>query len=273
MSGIKNLLQFEDHWVTDMGAWFQGQRVVFRGEDLFKDLKDKNWMFMLLYGITGRKFNDKQIRLFEGFWTLCTSYPDPRIWNNRVAALAGTVRSSAALSISAANAVSEATIYGRRPDIRSIDFLYRAKKQLDEGNDLLEIIKKELKQYRVILGYGRPVISEDERIKPMISLIRELSFETGEYVKLSFEVEKILLEGRWRMKMNIAALLAALAADQGLSPKEYYQFMILSFSAGMFPCYIDSINKPEGAFFPLRCDRINYEGPNQRRWRKTGGLS
>ena len=127
MRGPKYLFESEECWHTRMGmAIPEKGKVIFRGKDLFRDLNNLPWMGLLLYGITGRIPDDKQIRLFEGIWTLCTSYPDPRIWNNRVAALAGTVRSTAALGISAATAVSEASLYGRRPDIRAVDFLYQA---------------------------------------------------------------------------------------------------------------------------------------------------
>ena len=128
MRGPQTLLDAENNWETDLGAWFPGERVVFRGKDLFQELGNSSWMGLLLFGITGREFNEKQIRLFEGIWTICSSYPDPRIWNNRVAALTGTVRSTSTLAVSAGNAVSEALIYGRRPVTYSIDFMFRAKK-------------------------------------------------------------------------------------------------------------------------------------------------
>src|SRR5919108_6452472 len=97
MRGPKQLLENEDRWVTTIGAYFPGERVVFRGKDLFHDLKDLSWMALLLYGITGRIPDERQVRLFNGFWTLCTSYPEPRIWNNRVAALAGNVKKQGTL--------------------------------------------------------------------------------------------------------------------------------------------------------------------------------
>ncbi|ADJ28091.1 citrate/2-methylcitrate synthase [Nitrosococcus watsonii] len=266
MQGPKYLFKNEDHWVTNMGAWFPGERVVFRGKDLFQELKDLPWMGLLLYGITGRIPNGKQIRLFEGIWTLCSSYPDPRLWNNRVAALAGTTRSTAALALSAGNAVSEASIYGRRPDIRAIDFLFRIKGQLEAGAEIEELVRKELKKYKIIPGYGRPITRKDERIEPLLSLAEELNFSHGPYVKLTFTIEEILLQGRWRLYMNIAALAAALAADQGLSPHEYYHYLVLCFSGGILPCYLDAVRKPEGTFFPLSCDRIQYEGERRRVW-------
>lgn len=266
LRGPKRLLESEDRWITNMGAWFPGERVVYRGKDLFHDLKDLRWMALLLYGITGRIPDAKQVRLFEGMWTLCTSYPDPRLWNNRVAALAGTARSTAALAISAANAISEASIYGRRPDIRAIDFLIRTREQLHKGADLTQLVREELRKYKGITGYGRPITRKDERIKPLMALATELGFSEGPHVKLAYAVEKILLEGRWRLHMNIAAIGAALAADQGLSNQEYYRFLVLSFSAGMFPCYLDALDKLEGTFFPLRCDRMAYAGKPHRLW-------
>src|SRR5919106_230924 len=88
MRGPEQLFESEDHWVTSMGAWFPGERVVLRGKDLFHDLKDLSWMALLLFGITGRIPDERQVRLFEGIWALSTSFPEPRLWNNRVAALA-----------------------------------------------------------------------------------------------------------------------------------------------------------------------------------------
>jgi citrate synthase len=269
MRGPEQLFESEDHWVTSMGAWFPGERVVFRGQDLFHDLRDLSWIALLLYGITGWIPDERQIRLFNGFWALCTSYPEPRLWNNRVAALAGTTRSTASLAIGAANAVSEASIYGRRPGMRAIDFLLRTKEQLDKGQDLSELVRAELKKYKRIFGYGRPIIGQDERIEPLMALAKELGFAEGPYVKLAFAVEQILLRDRGHLHMNIAVLLAALAADQGLSRREYYHFMVLCFSAGMFPCYLDAMNKLEGTFFPLRCDRVAYAGKPHRIWGKA----
>lgn len=266
MSGPQILFEHEHQWVTAMGAWFPGERVVFRGRDLFSELKHLGWMALLLYGITGRFFDQRQLRLFEGMWALCTSYPDPRLWNNRVAALAGTARSTAALAIAAATAASEATIFGGRPVIRSIDFLLRTRARLAQGEALQTVVAHELKTHRGIAGYGRPLVRTDERIEPLAALAGELGFDRGEHFRLAFDVERVLQAGRWRLRMNAAAPLAGLAADQGLSRREYAHYMVLCFSAGMFPCYADALNKPEGAFFPLRCDRIACRQPMRRRW-------
>ena len=268
MSDPNKLLANEDNWITDIGAWFPSEGAVLRGKRLFHDFHELSWMGLLLYGITGRTFDANQTRLFEGMWKLCCNFPDPRLWNNRVAALAGTARSTAGLGVGAAIAVSEASIYGRRPDIRTIDLLYRTQQHLEQGADLSTLIQNELETHGEIFGYGRPITQKDERIAPMLALAKNLGYGGGTYVRLAFAIEEVLLSRRWRwrLRINIAALLAGLAADLGLSRLEYYRFMIMCFCGGMLPCHIDAMNKPEGTLLPLRCDRIAYHGPGKRRW-------
>ena len=263
---VKDLIEAEDNWVTELGASFPGERVVYRGKDLFSELKDLSWMGLLLLGVTGKVLSQNQIRLFDAIWALAVSYPDPRIWNNRVAALAGTVRSTAGLASSGAAAVSEAQIYGGRANIAAVDFIIHAKKLVDEGQDLQEIVKKELKNNRAVYGYGRPIVNRDERNLPILNVAKELGLADGPHLKLAFEVDKILSQGRWRMKMNITGLAAALGADQGLSAREYYHWVVNCFLAGIVPCYIDAKDHPEGTFFPLSCERISYEGTETRKW-------
>jgi hypothetical protein len=269
MKGPQTLLDYEDHWVTDMGAWFPGERVVFRGQDLLHELKDTSWTALLVYGVTGRMPDEKLVKLFEGMSVLSTSYPEPRLWNNRIAALAGTTRSTTALGIGAAIAVSDAVAYGTRVGMRIFDFFLRIKENVDKGADLTELVKAEMKQYRGICGYGRPIVGRDERLEPLMSLARELGFADGPYLKLAFAVEEILLKERWDLYMNVGSMAIAIIADQGFSPRENYQTGILCFVAGMLPCYLDAYTKPEGSFFPLRCDRIQYAGKKSRRvWKK-----
>jgi citrate synthase len=251
-----------------MGLSFGGERVVFRGKDLLNELRDIRWMDLFLYGITGRRFSENQVRLFEAIWALGTSYPDPRIWNNNVASLAGTARSTGTLALSAALSVSEATLYGRRADIRAMDFLVRAKNKIDRGECLSDVVLSELKKYRSIPGFGRPIVNADERISPVCAVAKMLGYDNGPYLRLAFEVETILSKSHYRTKMNAAALGAALVADQGLSCYEYYLFLTPSFAAGMLPCFIEAANRTEAVFLPLSCERIEYIGVSLRRWTK-----
>lgn len=269
MNGPELLRQNVGRLRTRMGGFVVGSHAVFRGHDLHAELKDMDWIELYFFGITGRRFSADQVRLLHALWVY-TSYPDARLWNNRVAALAGSARSSGTLGIAAALAVSEASIFGRGIDIRAIDFLIRTRQKLETGSALGDCVRDELDRYRGIAGYGRPLTSSDERIAPALSRARELGLADGPHVRLALAVERYLLDGRWRWRMNYAALAAALHADMGVSTREYYLCVFPVFLAGMQPCFIEARDRPEGAFLPLACENIAFEGVPKRSWHDRG---
>lgn len=125
-------------------------------------------MDLYLFGITGRRFSEAELCLFEAIWTY-SSYPDARIWNNRVAAWGGSARTTGNLAVSAAVAVSEAAIYGRGVDIRVSDFLIRARAHVAAGGELGPWVRRELTERRRLAGYGRPISNQrDERLDPIL---------------------------------------------------------------------------------------------------------
>lgn len=252
---------------TRMGAFFPGERVVFRGHDLHRELNDLDWIELYAFGITGRRFSPPQVRLLHALWVY-TSYPEPRVWNNRVAALAGTARSTGSLGIAGALAVSEAHIYGGGVFIQAASFLIDARKRLDAGESLADCVQAEMKAYRRIAGYGRPLINADERIAPIMELARSLDLDSGPHLRLAFAVEQFLLDSGRDLRMNYGAVLAAFGADLGMSPQELYLVTIPLFLAGMPPCFIEASQRPEGTLLPLSCAGILYEGPAKRRWRR-----
>ncbi|RJG04935.1 citryl-CoA lyase [Noviherbaspirillum cavernae] len=251
-----------------MGTFFPGSHVIFRGKDLHAELKDIDWIDLYVFGITGRRLSQEQLRLMHAFWTY-TSYPDVRLWNNRVAALAGSVRSSATLSQAGATAVSEAMTYGGGTFAHVMDFFVRAKERVAEGESLSACVREELKSHRSIGGYGRPLINADERIQHLLSLARALGLDQGQYLRLALAVEDAMLGERLRMKMNYAALVAALGLDLGLSPQELRIVMFPAFLAGMPPGYVEALERPEGVLFALPCENVLYSGPPRRSWRSA----
>ena len=259
------LAHCEDNWVTAMGAWFPGERVVLRGKDVLDDLGHRRWMEYFIYGINGLE-DSRFARFVEGVWALTTSYPDPRLWNNRVAALAGTARSTGVLALAAGVAVSEASVYGLRPIKGALDFLYRADRKVSEGMSLGDVVWEELRSYRNVFGYGRPITSTDERVGPLMEFARSLGMGKGKFIKLAFEIEDYLKHSRLKYQMNIAGAVAGLVADEGRTPDDHYYMAALSFVGGMLPCHIDACNQPEGTLFPLRTTRIDYRGAPVRRW-------
>lgn len=113
-------------------------------------------------------------------------------------------------------------------------------------------------------GFGRPVTSRDERVKPLLQAAKELGFASGCYLNLVFEIEQLLKKNRYKLNANIAIYCSALFSDLGYTPSESYMIAVLAFSAGMIPCYMDALEKPEGCLFPLDCTTIKYNGQEKR---------
>ncbi|MBW4934808.1 hypothetical protein KZO34_09105 [Marinobacter sp. F4206] len=260
----KRLLETEKHWLTRKGKAYLSERVVFHGKDLHRDLGDYDWIHLYLYAILGRDPGENVAKLLSAFW-VSTSYPDASIWPNHVTALAGTVRATASLSLMAGLSISEASIYGRRPEVRALDFFYRAGAHLDAGGDLGEFVENEKSAGRTIYGYGRPLSRTDERIPFMLDKAKEFELDGGRYLQIALDVHTYLFE-KYGYSMNVAAVHAGLAADMGISCQEYQIFGSPAFVTGLAPCYQDARDRPEGSFFPVRCSNIVYEGPAKRGW-------
>lgn len=253
-------------FTTHVGACYPGSHAIFRGHDLHQALRAEDWVSLYVLGITGRKLSPEQVRMIHAIW-VCTSYPDARLWNNRVGSMAATARSTPSLGISAALAVSEATVYGGKAGIRSIDFLQRCLAAC--GNDadaVAAFVTQELETHKRIYGYGRPINSTDERIPFVMDLARQYGLANGKHVQLAFEVERILVARRAQLKMNFAACHAALIADMGLSAREYQILRIPTFLAGMPPCFVEAQQQQAGLSFPTRCDAVAYHGVPARSW-------
>ena len=116
------------------------------------------------------------------------------------------------------------------------------------------------------MGFGRPIISVDERIPPVCRLAEEFDVNDGAHFKLALAIDKWFVENRYRLRLNVGGISAALAADAGFSVREYNMIATVAFSAGMIACYGDAVVKPPGSFFPLRCERVDYEGTCSRKW-------
>lgn len=262
------LSAYEGPMATHMGQCFPGERTVFRGVDLHAEFLDADWIDLYLFSITGRRLPANALKVLQSVWVY-TSYPDPRLWNNRVAALAGSARGTGAQAIGAAMACSEAAIFGRQPEIGAADFLVRALARIHAGDALEDIVRAELKTHKRIMGYGRPVAAAfvDERIPVTLAMMKRQGLAMGPHLALAFEIEAMLekIMGR-RLPMTYSSVVVAIPLDLGLTPQECYLYMQPSFVAGMIPCYLEALDRPAGATFALRCDRIQYDGPAPRQW-------
>lgn len=260
-----NLANYQGLIPSPIGGANIGEHVVFRGKNLHVDFHTSSWMYVYLYGVCATVFTPRQERILDKIFTY-TSYPDIRIWNNRVAALAGSFRSSVYLGVAAALATSDAKIYGGGINARAALFINKVAHLVENGEDIAETIQKELHDNRSIAGFGRPISSKDERIEPLLNIIKEENLECTKYLNAVHKIQAWLDDNRYRLKANYAAFAVAIAMDVGLSPEQFYHYGFTSFLAGMMPCYIQEKSKTAGTLMPLRCDEIVYEGPELIKW-------
>lgn len=264
MNGPELLQRHAGRLDTAVGAAYPGSHAVFRGHDLHQDLRDLDWVDLYVFGITGKRLTREQVTLLHAIW-VCTSYPDARLWNNRVAALAGNARSSANLGIVAGLALSEAQVYGGMAGLRAISFLQETQRRVEQGEQLAPLVLAEALSNRVY-GYGRPINSTDERLPWILARAAQLGLEDGKHVVLAHAVEKVLLPHYPQLRMNYASLHAALIADMGLTPREYQLLRVPTFLAGMPPCVVEAAEKPEGALFATPVSGVAYAGLAPRAW-------
>lgn len=264
MSGPDILRRYAGRLKTRVGACYPGSHAMFRGHDLHRDLRNLDWVDLYVFGITGRRLTSGQIELLHAIW-VNTSYPDARLWNNRVAALAGSTRSSANLGIVAGLALSEAQVYGGGAGLRAIDLLQRAVIEHERGGDLETLVLAEARQ-RHIYGYGRPINSTDERNPVVLAIAARLGLDHGPHLRAAYAIERILLPHWPQLRMNYAALHAALIADMGLTAREYQLLRIPTFLAGMPPCQVDAAERPAGTTLPTPCEGVAYAGVPDRTW-------
>ena len=264
MNGPALLQQHAGVLRTSVGAAFPGSHAVFRGHQLHRDLQQLEWVALYAFGVTGRQLPPQHVEMIQALW-VSTSYPDARLWNNRVAALAGNARSSANLGMIAGAAVSEATVYGGNAALRSMRFLQTTLARVGAGEVLADIVWEEAARTR-IYGYGRPISSTDERIPVVMAVAQRLGMRDGPHLSLAFEIEKVLLTRYPQLRMNFAAPHAALVADMGLTLRQYQLLRVPVFLGGMAPCVAEAMDKPEGTLFPTPCAAVAYDGPAARPW-------
>lgn len=262
---LEDLLAAENKLNTNMGKAFLSDRVVLRGLDLHYDLANKHsWFAVHLYAITGRIFAPNELALLDYLWS-STGYPDASIWPNNTAALAGSVRSTASLSMAAGLITSEATLFGGRPLKRSVDFFLRAKQQVAQGKTIAMLVEEEIAANGIIFGYGRPLANIDERIPHTLKKAQELGLAEGECLKIALAINDYLVEHK-KIAFNIVAIDGALGADLNFTPEQFHLYMNLCFYGGQPSCYLDALARPEGSFFPIRCDSVVYNGREKRVW-------
>lgn len=275
-------VDWEENWQTGVGAWIAGESVVMHGKNILQSMQGKSWTEMMLFAITGKEINANQANFLDEVLVLSGCIPDPRLWNNRIAALAGTARSSSTLALGVATIASDATVYGFQPAVGAFLMFREILEKLKQGNNLRDLLSARLAERKkaergsaakgknrtidCLPGYGRPIAKGDERIPPLMNVLERYGFHEGESIKLAYAIQNQLHEMGYKLNLNLGGLISAIGVDQKLGVQEFLHYVTYCFYPGLMVCYDDAIGHPEGSFFPMRCEQIDYKGQSERQW-------
>ncbi len=264
MSGWEKYAENRDRVSSKSGGWTIGGETTLHGYNIHQELTHQtSWVQVLMLSVTGRLYDENQIRLVEALF-VATGYPDPRLWCNRIVALAGSERVSAGAALSIGVASAEAKIYGGQAEYAAAKTFIECHRIFQEQDEsaLLSHMKSVLKRERAIFGFGRPLTKVEERIAPIERMAKELDIEDGPHLSTVKHMEMLLK--RYRLILNFAGYATARLLDLGLSAHEVHQFSTLGFYLGLSPCYIEAFENEPGTFLPIACEDILYEGPEER---------
>jgi citrate synthase len=194
---------------------------------------------------------------------LSLAWPDSRLWPNHIAALAGTARVLPAGGICAGSLAADAAIYGPGTALPTARFIQEARFLADEGKSIEEIIATiGLVGDRLRApGYMRPLARGDERVPFLQRLADRLGFEIGPHLELAYQIDDYLRE-RFDEGINLSGYCAAFLSDQSFTPDQMYRLFTLSVTAGVHACYAEYADEPPLSYLPLRCDDVEYTGPD-----------
>ncbi|MBL4764938.1 MAG: hypothetical protein JKX67_06620 [Colwellia sp.] len=252
--------------VSSRGGWKIGSGVQNCGYDMMNDLVGKtSHMQVVVLNATGR-LPSKAIADWIGSVHICLSWPDPRIWCNRIGALAGSSRTSSVAASNLGALASESTSYGPKTLISGVEFIQEALQKVSNGISVDDFITNETNKYAGkphLMGYARPIAKGDERIAAMEKVTKNLGFPIKEHLSLAYKIEAIL-STRFDESMNINGYMSAFLVDQGFTATEVYRIFSAFVISGVTACYADTADRLEGSFAPLKTNDIIYKGPSLR---------
>jgi len=252
--------------VSRKGKWIGGKDTVFSGFSMTNDLLGKvSYMQVIILNATGKLVEPNIARWFEGNF-IGMSYPDSRIWCNQVGTFCGQQRVSVVAGTAAGILCADSRAFGPQTSLYAMALIKNAMSLHKEGCSLEDIVDRVSQKRRgrmTIVGFDRPVKRPDERIVPHEKMRKALSIDRGPYLNLAFELGDFL-EHHCGMSLNIAGYGAAFLCDLGFSAEEIYRLKAFSVASGVTAAFCDGESLGFNEYLPLRCDDIEYVGPQSR---------
>jgi citrate synthase len=222
-------------------------------------------MQVVILNATGKLASKNMAEWFEAV-QICMSWPDPRIWCNRIGALGATAGTETVGSVCAGLLAADSRSYGVRTLGESMDLIARVYSYTDQGGSVEDFVKEEVKASGgkpYLIGFARPVAKGDERISVLERLSKKLGFEHGPHLALAYQIESVLNRD-FGEAMNISGYISAFASDHGYSSVDVRRIFSIGVSSGISASHVDYADREQGAFAPLQVCDINYLGQPKR---------
>lgn len=251
---------------SSRGGWTVGQGIMTHGYSLLDDIHGKCSMFqVMIMNVTG-ELPDKRIAdLVEGLF-ITSSWPDSRIWCNKIGTFSAQTRTSITNAIAAGGLAGDGKIYGPGTGHSIGPFLDKAYQHIIINNQPVRdfIENHAYKNGKLHApGFARPLAKGDERIPAMRKLANKLEFQVGPYQKMVNEMEKYLSEKEGE-GLNLSGFFTAFMLDQGFEIDQIMGITAMAVTGGIYAAYFEYINQPPEAFLSLRVEDIEYVGHEPR---------
>jgi citrate synthase len=249
------------------GGWTMGEGIITHGYSLLDDIHGKCSMFqVMIMNVTGRLPEKRLADLVEGVY-ICSSWPDTRIWCNKIGVFCALTKTSPTTAIAAGGLAGNSKIYGPGTGLSIGPFLQKAYDHIISNNDSVgSFIEKQCYKNGSLVapGFARPLAKGDERIPAMRILQDKLGFDDGPYTLMTRQMEEYLNKKAGE-GLNLSGYFTAFMLDQGFNIEEIMGITAFAVSGGVYAAYFEYINQSPNSFLPLRVNDIEYIGPEARK--------
>lgn len=258
--------QYRGQIYSRKGGWEVGKGITTHGYSLLDEIHGKCTMFqVMIMNVTGKLPEKRLADFVEGVY-ICSSWPDPRIWCNKIGVFSALTGASSTSAIAAGGLAGNSKIYGPGSGISIGPFMDLAYQHIVvEGELVNEFVERHAYKNGQLHapGFARPLAKGDERVPAMRSLATKLGFGIGPYTKMANDIEDYL-NNKAGEGLNLSGYFTAFMKDQGFSIEEIMGISAFAVTGGVYAAYFEYIDQPPHSFLPLRVDDIEYTGPAPR---------
>ena len=259
--------QYRGQIYAHRGGWTLGEGIKTHGYSLLDDIHGKCSMFqVMIMNVTGRLPERRLADLVEGLF-ITLSWPDARIWCNKMGVFSAMARTSCTAAIAAGGLAGDSKMYGAGTGKSIGPFFEKAYRHIVDNNESVESFI-ETHCYKngclVAPGFARPLAKGDERIPAMRKLAKQLGYGVGPYAQMTQDMEDYL-NRKDGEGLNLSGFFSAFMLDQGYSMEEIMGIAAFSVTGGIYAAYFEYIHQSPNDFLPLRVDDVEYVGPEIRK--------